>query len=108
MVSDPSIALRPDVSLVVLVHGMAKGKFTGKKLGDYITSADDKDYMNARRIVNGQDQASTIAGRANFWDGAINGTNTVGKDPQPGGDVLYLGEWLGDLADGTEIDPRNP
>lgn len=108
MINDPSIALRPDVSLVVLVHGMAKGKFTGKKLGDYITSAANKDYVNARRIVLGQNHASAIAGRANFWEGAINGTNTVGKDALPGGDVLYLGEWLGDLADGTEIDPRNP
>jgi hypothetical protein len=42
MVTHPEIALRPDVSLAVIVHGMAKGGFTGKKLGDYITNFDAK------------------------------------------------------------------
>jgi hypothetical protein len=42
MVTHPEIALRPDVSLVVIVHGMAKGSFTGKKLGDYITDFDHR------------------------------------------------------------------
>lgn len=44
MVAHPEIALRPDVSLVVIVHGMAKGSFTGKKLGDYITDFDHRVY----------------------------------------------------------------
>jgi hypothetical protein len=42
MATHPEIALKPDVSLVVIVHGMAKGGFTGKKLGDYITDFDHK------------------------------------------------------------------
>jgi hypothetical protein len=42
MVTHPEIALRPDVSLVVIVHGMAMGGFTGKKLGDYITDFDHR------------------------------------------------------------------
>jgi hypothetical protein len=42
MVAHPELALRPDVSLVIIVHGMAKGGFTGKKLGDYIADFDHK------------------------------------------------------------------
>jgi putative chitinase len=93
MVTHPEIALKPDVSLVVIVHGMAKGVFTGKKLGDYITDFDRKDYINARRIVNGLDRATEIAAFATFWEGALSGINTIGSDPAPTARYLpHLGE----------------
>ena len=40
--------------------GMRNGLFTGKKLSDYISSP-VCDYKNARRIINGVDQAARIA-----------------------------------------------
>jgi len=42
---------------------MIYGRFTGKKLADYI-SPDRQDYEDARAIVNGTDKAATIAGYA--------------------------------------------
>ena len=40
---------------------MAEGLFTGKCLGDYV-NASRCDPLSARRIVNGLDRASEIAG----------------------------------------------
>ena len=39
--------------------GMRRGSFTGKKLADFIGPA-SCDYLQARRIINGLDRASTI------------------------------------------------
>lgn len=66
LVSQPDLALRPDVAAFILVHGMRTGNFTGRKLSDYI-SGDNRDFYNARRIVNGTDRASLIAGYAEQW-----------------------------------------
>jgi hypothetical protein len=49
---------------------MRKGLFTGKKLGDYI-SASGCDYKNARRIINGVDQAALIAQYAGTIEGIL-------------------------------------
>ena len=40
--------------------GMTRGMFTGKKLSDYIDGG-KRDYMQARRIINGMDRAGEIA-----------------------------------------------
>ncbi len=63
MLYDPALALQADVAYGVMSHGMRKGSFTGKKLADYI-SGDRCDYVNARKIINGLDQAERIAGYA--------------------------------------------
>jgi putative chitinase len=60
---EPSLALNPEVAYQIMSLGMRKGSFTGKKLGDYI-NAEKCDYVNARRIINGTDQADRIAGYA--------------------------------------------
>jgi len=44
-----------------LFDGMIKGMFTGKKLSDYF-NAKTADPVNARRIINGLDKATLIAG----------------------------------------------
>jgi hypothetical protein len=64
LLADPSLALRPDISAQVLVKGMARGWFSGKRLSDYLPSAGTADihqFTNARRIINGQDKAVEIA-----------------------------------------------
>ena len=63
LVADPEQALRPAIAYRIMSVGMRKGLFTGKKLGDYLNSQ-GTDYVNARRIINGLDQAATIAGYA--------------------------------------------
>ena len=60
LLEQPELALKPDVSAKILVIGMTKGLFTGKKLSDYFNSKKG-DWINARRIVNGLDCATIIA-----------------------------------------------
>jgi hypothetical protein len=49
---------------------MVTGKFTGKKLSDYI-SGSSVDYIGARRIINGTDRASLVAGYARSFQHAL-------------------------------------
>ena len=60
---DPSLALDPEVAYQIMSLGMRKGSFTGRKLADYIHDG-ACDYVNARKIINGLDQAQRIAGYA--------------------------------------------
>jgi peptidoglycan hydrolase-like protein with peptidoglycan-binding domain len=60
LVNKPELALNPNVSLFILVHGMRHGKFTGRSLPEFV-NATKSDFINARRVVNGMDKASTIA-----------------------------------------------
>ena len=59
----PQKALEPDIAYRIMSYGMQHGTFTGKKLADYINAA-NADYTDARRIINGTDQAALIAGYA--------------------------------------------
>lgn len=61
----PELALEPDISARILIEGMTRGKsnrgdFTGVSLENYFNNHKE-DPINARRIVNGLDQASLIA-----------------------------------------------
>ena len=64
LVGQPDLALRPDVATRILVWGMEGGEFTGKALKDYIRTGTYQEYVNARRIINGMDRATKIAGYA--------------------------------------------
>lgn len=70
LVANPSLALDPYIASKVLVVGMLEGWFTGKKLADYITLK-ASDFITARRIVNGTDKASDIAGYASQYDALL-------------------------------------
>jgi putative chitinase len=61
---DPENAGDPIIAYCIMSAGMRQGWFTGKKLSDYIS---DKgcDFLNARRIINGLDKATTIESYAN-------------------------------------------
>ncbi|HEX8394281.1 MAG TPA: glycoside hydrolase family 19 protein [Longimicrobium sp.] len=63
MLYEPDLALNPEIAYQVMSLGMRTGSFTGKKLANYIHD-DVCDYVNARRIINGTDQAQRIAGYA--------------------------------------------
>lgn len=66
LVDKPDMALEPNVALFVLVDGMKRGIFAGVKLDDYI-SGSEMDFINARRMINGTDQAELIAHYAEEW-----------------------------------------
>lgn len=70
LVTEPQRACQPAVAYAVLAHGMRSGLFTGKKLGDYINQT-ICDYAQARRVVNGTDQATRIAGYAQVFQRAL-------------------------------------
>ena len=63
----PDDALKPEVAGRILVEGMERGLFTGKKLSDYLPG----DYFNARRIINSTDKAQMIADYANDFERAL-------------------------------------
>ena len=61
LVNNPDLALEPEIGAKILVYGMMNGSFTGKRLSDYI-NANEADYYNARRTVNGTFAANLIEG----------------------------------------------
>lgn len=67
LVDSPHLALTVWIASDILVHGMLHGSFTGRKLSHYINDS-NVDYIGARRIINGTDKASLIAGYANKFD----------------------------------------
>lgn len=60
------LALEPDIAARIIVRGMSEGWFTGKTLADYINLS-GTDFLDARRVVNGTDKASLIAGYADTF-----------------------------------------
>jgi hypothetical protein len=71
LVGDPSLAMKPEVAAQILVQGMMEGWFTGKALPDYVGKG-KKDYLGARRVVNGTDKAKAIAELAREYEAELN------------------------------------
>lgn len=63
LVKSPEFALQPFYAFLIMLNGMQKGMFTGKKLADYFNE-NETDWLNARRIINGTDKAQLIANKA--------------------------------------------
>lgn len=63
LLGNPALTEEYNIAAIILVLGMRDGSFTGQKLDDYI-SGDRRDFVGARRIVNGLDKAQLIAGYA--------------------------------------------
>jgi len=61
LISQPTLATVPQYAARIMIHGMINGSFTGVSLSNYINSF-NADYINARRVVNGTDRSSLIAG----------------------------------------------
>lgn len=70
LVDEPELACDPDIARDIMRRGMFEGWFTGKRLSDYI-EGELKDYYNARRIVNGTDQADKIKDHAEVFERAL-------------------------------------
>jgi putative chitinase len=73
LLANPDLALQPEHATRILVWGMEGGKFTGKKLADYLNGWQGKlpQFQQARRIINGQDRASDIAKYAERFQEAL-------------------------------------
>lgn len=67
---DPDLALNPDIAVKIMIYCMKNGVFTGKKLSDYINGT-SKNYLSARRIINGTDQAQKVADYAVVFEKAL-------------------------------------
>lgn len=77
--SSPSLAEGHDVAARILVEGCLKGTFTGKKLSDY-----PSDFVESRRVVNGADRATLIAGYAyRFLDAIESAQEPAQPTPAP-------------------------
>ena len=66
LLEQPELALEPDISAEIMIEGMMYGKsnrgdFTGVSLETYFNNH-KSDPVQARRVVNGLDKATTIAG----------------------------------------------
>jgi putative chitinase len=70
LVQNPDLALQTPVALQILFRGMVEGHFTGRKLADYLDTT-KRDWLNARRIVNGTDRAWLIASYAKRYAFAL-------------------------------------
>jgi hypothetical protein len=70
LVENPTMALDSLVAARIMFRGMAEGWFTGAKLGQYFNEVED-DPVNARRIINGNDDDTLIAGYYDEFLGAL-------------------------------------
>ena len=70
LVANLDLAMQPDIAAKIMIYGMREGWFTTKKLSDYI-KAGKADYVGARRIINGTDEARKIAGYAEIFEKAL-------------------------------------
>jgi predicted chitinase len=59
LVKNPDEVLLPEVGALILVRGMRDGLFSGKSLGDYLNDT-KTNWMQARRVVNGNFQADKV------------------------------------------------
>ncbi|MDI7921419.1 hypothetical protein [Ferirhizobium litorale] len=70
LVRHPERAMEMDVAVVILIEGMRRGSFTGRRLDEFFSQT-GADWLNARRIVNGLDRAGLIAGYGKTFLGAL-------------------------------------
>lgn len=76
LINNPDRALELGIATQILFDGMEFGTFTGKRLSDYT------DYAPMRRIINGMDRASDLAGYAVAFEKALREAG-YGQWPQP-------------------------
>jgi predicted chitinase len=79
-VDSPDLALQPGLAYRIMSRGMIEGWFTGKKLSDYIHGS-KADFIQARRVINGTDEAAAIARYAERYRGIIEAS--MAKTDQP-------------------------
>jgi len=74
LLANPDRAMEPGIAANVMRLGMTQGWFTGRRLRDYLPATGPvtrADFIQARRIINGQDRANDIADYAVQFMGAL-------------------------------------
>lgn len=74
LLTNPDLAMDPDIASDIMVKGMEQGWFTGKKLSSYLpdsAQATLSQFEAARRIINGNDDAVLIAQYAKKFQDAL-------------------------------------
>jgi hypothetical protein len=104
LVGNPDLALDPQASAFICVHGMMNGNFTTRKLGKYI-NAEMCDFYNARRVVNSiESHPQTIAGYAQEFLAYLQANPQILQEQQTHQDTVltpskkHLGVYLGIAA----------
>ncbi|VEB98105.1 Predicted chitinase [Cedecea lapagei] len=77
-VDTPDLAGDFKYAVPIMVWGMEEGMFSGKKLNSYI-NAGEINYVGARYIINGQDQAPLIASYAKRFEVILEQTSSASK-----------------------------
>jgi murein DD-endopeptidase MepM/ murein hydrolase activator NlpD len=85
LVGNPVLAATPAIAAQILVEGMRDGSFTGVGLSRYINGS-NRDFYNARRIVNGTNVASKIAEIAERYYNAL--VNAIQQNTSPSKNVI--------------------
>ncbi len=67
LVINPELVLEPETAYAIMSFGMRHGSFTGVGLSKYLRGS-KLDYFNARKIINGLDQAGRIQKYAENFD----------------------------------------
>lgn len=80
LTSDPTEVMQPKIATIILVKGTLAGWFTGRALPEFV-GPDRLDYREARRVVNGTDQAGAIAALAHDYDAALAADGYAGAAP---------------------------
>lgn len=80
LVADPDKAMDLELAARILLVGMVRGVFSGKKLEDYFGNT-VSDPVGARAIVNGRDKANLIATYFKAFKDALDAASTL--TPQP-------------------------
>lgn len=77
LLREPDLAAEPYVAAEIAVRGMRNGSFTGHYLAEYLNES-DRDYLGARRVVNGQDRAVLVARYAQQYEAALRAVDSNG------------------------------
>lgn len=70
LAENPGLAMVPSIAADILIVGCQDGLFTGRRMSEFVTSS-KRDYVSARRVVNGLDKARQIAEYAKGFEKAI-------------------------------------
>jgi hypothetical protein len=73
LLADPGRTMEMPVSVAILIEGMRRGSFTGRKLDDYFGPG-RADWAGARKIINGNDRAELVARHGRLFAEALDST----------------------------------
>ena len=86
LVKQPDLAMQPATAYKIMSIGMNKGLFTGRALFDYVNTT-KKDYVGARRVINGVDRSVQVAEYAKKFEEILNNSKAssiiVLNTPEP-------------------------